>query len=93
MLSKYGEVLIKQPYEMYECDESLNLNVADSDINIKEIESAIRSLKCKKAAGADRIAAEIIKCDHASWTCSVFCAIYGRNQGRSLTRCSHRAFV
>ena len=48
---------------MYECasgvmsvssnSETLSLDVADGEISIKEIESAIRNLKCGKAARED----------------------------------------
>ena len=55
--------------EMYECDdasvssntETLNLDVADGEISVKEVESVIRSLKCDKAAVADEVTSEMIK--------------------------------
>ena len=68
VLSKDGELLTEQPHvlqrwaefykEIYECLEFL---VADGEISIKEIESAMRSLKYGKAAGADGVTAEMNK--------------------------------
>ena len=54
MLSKDGEILKEQPHQ---CDDvsfssyckTLSLDEADGEIRIKEIESAIGSLKCGKA--------------------------------------------
>ena len=54
---------------MYKCDdasvlsssETLGLDVADGEISVKEVESAILSLKCGKSAGADGVTAEMIK--------------------------------
>ena len=41
--------------------KTMSLDVADGEISIKELESAIQSLKCGKAAGADEVTAEMIK--------------------------------
>ena len=41
--------------------EMLNVDVADGEISIKEVENAIRSLKCGKAARADGVIAEMIE--------------------------------
>ena len=54
VLSKHGEILTEFYKEMYECNdasvssrsETLSLDVADGEISVKEVESAIRSLKC-----------------------------------------------
>ena len=53
-----------------------SLEVTDGEISIKEVESAIRSLKYGKAAGADGVTAEMIKYDGPRVSiCSNFCAI------------------
>ena len=59
---------------MYECDDG----------EIKEVESAIRSLKYGKAAGAYRVTAKMIKCGGPR-VFSYFYAIYVKNQGKSQT--------
>ena len=86
---------------MYECDdasvtsisETLSLDVADGEINIKEVESAIRSLKYSKLAGADGVTAEMIKYDGVLVLIFMQCMLEIRGGPRRLARCSHRVFV
>ena len=82
---------------MYECEvasdssnnETLSLDVADSEISIKKVESPNTRTKSEMGVRQREHMELLSRClnmvGHVSWTYSGFCAIYVGNQGSSQT--------